>query len=224
MGGEAERPRGTHVHRQQALEDFGMGCERGERAPAQPCAAIHGEHEARHETRAGSQAAVRGLIEGKIAPLHRISQSERLAETETEAFARNGIDGTGGIADERDVAAHYAAQLARRRERATFGGASRHAFEPGGERGKLCQGIFDAQLRIARNERDAHFIRRDRGDINLATGAPVNLNVVRPGFHPEMKPEAVAAAVAQGGIEAGPTADTRASAIGTHDPARRNIA
>ena len=81
--------------------------------------AIHQKQAAGHETGKPLDAAMGLLIEGKVVGVECDGQSGGLTEAEGHAFAGNGIDGSGGIADEGDVAGGDAAEFAAERDGST---------------------------------------------------------------------------------------------------------
>ena len=94
--------------------------------------------------------------------------------------------------------------------------------QPPGRFRKVHQRLVQAPVRIARDQHHAHFLRAHRCDIKLAAIAPVDLHELAPGRGAIMAPETEAPAVALAGVQAGPAAHRRLSAIGAHDPARAN--
>src|SRR5207245_9381497 len=109
-----------------------------------------------------------------------VGQRGGLAEGEGEAFAGDGIDGSGGIADEGDVGVGYAAEFAGEGD-----GASRWAVGLGrgevmAQGGEVTEGFGGADEFFIRDEGDADVVRGVGGDVGLAVVAPVDLDEVGP--------------------------------------------
>ena len=90
---------------------------------------VHQEQGAGHDGGEALDAAVGLLVGGEIVGVEGAGEGGGLAEAEGEAFAGDGVDGSGGVADEGDVAGGDAMESASERD----GAAGRVAWMRGGE-------------------------------------------------------------------------------------------
>ena len=92
-----------------------------------------------------------------------------------------------------------------------MGHPASHGREPG-------QGVAQAQVRVAREQRHANFVAGHGRDIELAAFAPMQLHQFTPRLDAIVGTEAVAAAIVVRGVQTSPPADARVAAVGSHDP------
>jgi hypothetical protein len=198
--------------------------------------AIKEEQERGHALREGEDGGVAGFVEGEAAGLvmagvrvlggglaaraavKGVGEEEGLAEGEGEAFAGDGVDGAGGVADEGDVAAGDVAEAAGEGEGAAFGGGGWCAGEFVAEEGDGVEDCREAEVRVTRHDGDADFFGSDGGDVGLAEGTPVDFDVSGPGGDAVVGAEAEAAAAEMGGVESSPGADAGGGAVGADEP------
>jgi hypothetical protein len=152
------------------------------------------------------------------APVERVGEEESLAEGEGKAFAGDGVDGAGGVADEGDVATGDAAEAAGDGEGTTFGGGGWCGGEFVAEEGDGVEDVGEAEAGVAGHGGDADFFGSDGGDVGLAEGTPVDFDVSGPGGDAVVGAESKAAAAEMGGVESGPGADAGGGAVGTDEP------
>jgi hypothetical protein len=107
---------------EEIFEQCRAGGEGAQSIPAQARPSTQEQQESTHQGGTPHQTAMGFLIVGQIVALESFSQGERLAKGETETFSSDGIDGTGCIANEGDVATSDMAKPASRSDRAHFGG------------------------------------------------------------------------------------------------------
>ena len=212
------------MHGEHLTEQARVGGHGADGAAAQVAVRAHQEHEPRHELGAFADAAVFGLVEAQIVRRQGAGQRHGLLKQKAEAFAGDGVDRSRGVAHQRHAPAADGFQAARSGDAAAFqrggsggGHAARHF-------GKLRQSILQAQARVARNQHHADLGWVDGRDVKLTIVAPVDFHDRGGRVHAVMAAEAVAAAVAQAGIEASPVAHGRLAAIGPHNPARTHQA
>jgi hypothetical protein len=103
VGAEDTKRGLTNVYLKELLEEERAALEGAEELVAKARRAIQQKKRAGHEARETLDAPVSLLIEGEIVILECGCESRGLAEAESKAFAGDGIDGTGGVADEGDV-------------------------------------------------------------------------------------------------------------------------
>jgi len=125
----------VNVEAKEALEEPGAALEDFENPVAEERGAIHEEQAAGHKRRETLDAAVGPLVRGEVVDFERWGQSCGLTECEGESFAGDGIDGTGGVADEGDVACGDAAESAVEGDGAARTAAGDRVGEACGERG-----------------------------------------------------------------------------------------
>ncbi len=136
------------------------------------------EHGAAHEVGEALDGSVGVLVGGEISAVEGFAEGERLTEAEAEAFAGDGVDGAGGVADEGDVAAGDAMELAAESDGAARGiggsGGAGDAAGVGGSGSGRCRrwGILWG------DEGYADLVRGDGGDVGLAVVAPVDFDEV----------------------------------------------
>jgi len=120
------------------------------------------------------------LIESEVVRKEGVGESGGLAKTEGHAFAGNGIDGSGGVADEGDVAFGYAAELAAEGDGASCRAVGLGQGEVMAQGGEVTEGCLGAGEFFVRDEGDADFVGGVGSDVGLAVVAPVDLDEVRP--------------------------------------------
>jgi hypothetical protein len=94
----------AYVDLEEVGEEVGFALEGGEGPGHEGRRTVHQEHGAGHEMGEAMEAGVGALVEGQIFGAESVGQFESLTETEGEAFAGDGVDRAGGVADEGDVA------------------------------------------------------------------------------------------------------------------------
>src|SRR5947208_10219574 len=78
-------------------------------------------------------------------------------------------------------------------------------------------------MRIGTNQDDAHFAGRNRSEVELKAVTPNDLYELAPRRGGVMPAESEPLRVAAARIEAGPSTDAGISAVGSDDPARRDV-
>ncbi len=127
QSGAAEETQGrvADVEFEQAAEEAGVAANR-----EKTWARRRGERSSKrsspgHAVREAAQRGVRLLVLGEVVGGEGVGEGERLAEAEGEAFAGDGVDRAGGVADEGDVAAGDAVEPAAEGDGAARGVAGR---------------------------------------------------------------------------------------------------
>ena len=95
------------MNRQQLCEPMRVCRHGAENAIAQCAPRVQEKHGARQERRPPSDARMVLLIKREIAGDHGAGESGRLLKQKAQPFARDRVDGTRGVAHERDVPAHH---------------------------------------------------------------------------------------------------------------------
>ncbi len=95
---------------EEALEEPGATLEVAERAVAEKGRLVHEEQAGGHDSRETHNASMGLLVGGEIIGFEGDGESGSLTEAESHAFAGDGVDGAGGVADEGDVGAGYAVE------------------------------------------------------------------------------------------------------------------
>lgn len=103
-----------------------------------------------------------------------------LQKGQTHAFARNGIDGSGRIANQRHAAARHAPQNKVSSHRAALRCRRIAVRKSRGDIWEERQRLAQPQFRIPRKHHDANFVRGNRRDIQLRFFGPVAFNAIRP--------------------------------------------
>ena len=93
------------VELKQPFEEPGVALEDVEGSIPDASRTVHEKQDLGHEGGKTLDAAVSLLIGGEVIGLERRSEGCGLAEAESETFAGDGVDRTGGVAYEGDVAA-----------------------------------------------------------------------------------------------------------------------
>src|SRR5262249_4254231 len=137
---------------------------------------------------------------------------------EAEAFAGNGVDSAGGVADKRDVAAEDAGVNPGTSDGAAFGCGDARIREARGKLRKLCEGLIHAEVGVGGQKKYADFLCGERGEIKLAGLAPVNFDEVAPRGDFVVATEGEAAIAHGAGLESGPAANAGCGAVGSDDP------
>jgi hypothetical protein len=224
------------VDGEEFAEESRAGGEDAQGPSAKARVAVEEEKERGHALREGKDGGVAGFVEGEAAGLvmagvrvlggglaaraavERVGEEEGLAEGEGEAFAGDGVDGAGGVADEGDIAACDAAEAAGEGEGAAFGGGGWCGGEFVAEEGDGVEDCREAEARVAGHDGDADFFGSDGGDVCLAKRTPVDFDVGGPGGNAVVGAEAEAAATEMGGVKAGPGADAGGGTVGADEP------
>src|ERR1700692_1582887 len=97
-----------------------MRCENAHGAAAHLWLPIEQQQHPSHECGPAGQAAVRGLVAAEIARRKRIRQSGRLMKAQAKPFARDGVNTSGRIADQRHVVAIDSLETASERDGPLF--------------------------------------------------------------------------------------------------------
>ena len=84
---------------------------------------VHEKEAAGHEARGKLYAAVSVLVEGEVVSVESFGECGGLAEGEAEAGAGDGVDRTGGVADESDVVGGDSAKGASEGDRSAWSAA-----------------------------------------------------------------------------------------------------
>ncbi len=147
-------------------------------------------------------------------------EQERLTERHGEPFAGDGIDGTGDIADEECAVCVDARQAAVGGDGAAQPRSSGCLLQARGERRKRREGGGEIGIASggASEQRDANFPRAYWRDVDLAGGAPVDLNGIAPGRHGEMPARGEAHAAGTRGSKTDAMRQRGAVATGKHQP------
>lgn len=218
----------SHMHFKEPPKDFRPCLEDLQRAMLQPGTLIESQHEPCHPQRTPRQPAMLGLVAPQVPGLEASCQNHRLAKCQSEALARDGVNGSGGVADERHVASPHARESTIPRERASFGrhclGASQPLLQPG----QRAESFLDPQTGIMRSQRHADLLAAHRCGIALTAIAPVDLHMIAPRSHAIVPSKCVTETrlppmIIQM-IKTGPAPHAGIRAIRAHNPARANHA
>src|SRR5450755_2032804 len=116
-----------------------------------------------HESRAPRKTAMRLLISAQIIHGHGFGQGFGLVKTQAQPFTGNGVHATGGVANQRNIAAIYASQTSRPGYRAShFAGQLGVPQSPRQFR-KFTQRGWQAAIWLSRYDHHANFMIRYRG-------------------------------------------------------------
>ena len=171
---------------EEGLEEGGAGGEGAESACAEAGMPVEKEQDAGHAPGQGEQGTVAGFVAGEGASGEGVGEEKRLAEGKGKAFSGDGVDGAGGVADEGyvaegDAGASDTAEAAGEGEATAFGGEGLSVAEEAAEGGEGVQDVGEARVRIARHGGNAEFgapvMAAGGGDVGLAAGSPVDLDV-----------------------------------------------
>src|ERR1039457_369180 len=119
-----------HMQLEQSLENLRTLLEGLQRTALQARAPIEQEHQSGYQKRPQSEAAMFVLITSQISRPQTISQHHRLAESQAESLAGDGVDCTRRISDQSNISAAHALQLARGGERALLRGGNVSSIQP----------------------------------------------------------------------------------------------
>jgi hypothetical protein len=103
VGAEDTKRGLTYVYLKELLEEVRAAFEGAEDLIAEARGAIQQEQAARDEAGEALDASMSSLIEREVVVVECDRESCGLAEAESEAFAGDGVDGAGGVADEGDI-------------------------------------------------------------------------------------------------------------------------
>ena len=174
------------------------------------------------------------LIAREIILDEAIGEQRRLAKTEAQAFAGDGIDSAGGVSDERDVVAIDVMQSPADGDRSALAGSGFCVLKASGKLGKVYERGIEPQVLVRADEREADFITAYGRDIDLRISElsitcapltvirPVQLHEIAPGSDAVMASESKASFFFLVMIEAGPSAGAGIGAVRADDPARRH--
>jgi hypothetical protein len=154
---------------------------------------VHEEQTLGHEVGRTLDAAVGLLVGGQVIALECRSEGRGLTEAESEAFAGDGVDRTGGVADEGDVAGDDAMKGTTEGDRAAGRAAWFCCDEMTLEGGEVPESLLGAADFFAGDEGDTDFAGGDWSDVGLAVVAPVNFDEAAPGSDGVVLTEADAA-------------------------------
>src|ERR1035438_813948 len=101
-----------HMQLEQSLENLRTLLEGLQRTALQARATMEKEHTSADQTRPESEAAMCVLIPSQISCPQTISQPHRLAESQAESLAGDGVDCARRISDQSNISAAHALQLA----------------------------------------------------------------------------------------------------------------
>ncbi len=113
----------TDVDFEKTLKEDGEALEGLKDSVAEAGGTIHQEQAARHEAGGKLDAAMGLLVESEVVGFEREGEGRGLTEAESHAFAGDGVDGTGGVADEGDVAGGDTTEFAAESDGASGGAA-----------------------------------------------------------------------------------------------------
>ena len=149
----------------------------------------------------------------------RLSQENRLLKRQAQALPGDGIDRTGGVANQRDPAARNHPNAAQHGDRSSLCRRRGRTVQALGKPGKERQGVLKAQSRATGDEGEANLLRANRCDHHLALVAPVDLDEIRPRSYPVVPAKSKANLLVTDAVEAGPLANLRVLSISRNDPA-----
>ena len=213
------------VDGEEFAEEGGTSGEGAQGSGAELGVAVEEKQERGHALREGENARVAGFVEGEAGGLvvagmrilggvllargavEGIGEEKSLAEGEGEAFAGDGVDGAGCVADEGNVTVGDATETAGEGEGAALSGGGCGGGEFVAEKRDGVEDCGEAEAGVAGHDGDANFGGSDGGDVGLAKGAPVDFDVGGPWGDAEVGAESEAATAEMGGVEAGPCAD-----------------
>src|ERR1700704_5122821 len=107
------------------------------------------------------------LISCEVATRQTLAQQSGLTKSEAEAFARDGIDTAGSVADQDRSVTIHTAQSSSSGDRSSFIRSEFCALEVTAKFRKFSQRIFQPQFWTRRNQRNADFFVTDWGHVNL---------------------------------------------------------
>src|SRR5450631_4872583 len=119
-----------HMQLEQSLENLRTLLEGLQRTALQARATIEQEHQSGHQKRPESEAAMFVLITSQISCPQTISQHHRLAESQAESLAGDGVDCARRISDQSNISAAHALQLAGGGECALLRGGNVSPIQP----------------------------------------------------------------------------------------------
>jgi hypothetical protein len=224
------------VDGEEFAEEGGASGEGAQGSVAEARVSVEEEQERGHALREGEDGGVAGFVEREAARVvvtgvrilgdglaaragvEGVGEKESLTEGEGKAFASDGVDGAGGVADEGNVAAGDAEEAAGECEGAAFGGGGWRGSEFVAEEGDGVEDLGEAEAGVAGHDGDADFFRSDGGDVSLAVRTPVDFDIGGPRGDAVVGAEAETAAAEMGGVKAGPSADAGGYAVGADEP------
>src|SRR3569833_1236465 len=167
--------------------------------------AIQLQHRFRLKMRAPGNAAAGNNETSEATTFHRFRKRFRLPERETYTFARNRIDRSRSVANQRNISTSHRAKgyiASNRSALAPRTGALRQALAQNRE--LASESIVLPQIGRPGNHRHAHLIGRHWRDIDLTAVAPVNLHKITPGHDCEVAAISITTGCPNDGIETGP--------------------
>ena len=158
------------------------------------------------------------LVGFEIFSFKGLGEREGLTEAEGEAFACDGIDGAGGVAEEGDVSRSDPVEAAGQGDGTQRGVGGRGGREMEFQDGEEAQSLLNAGEFFGGYEGDADFAGRDGGDIGLRAIGPVDFDEIGPGGDAEVLAETDTARAGGGSFESGAVADAGLGSVGADDP------
>jgi len=201
------------VDLEQPLEEPRVAPEDVEDMVAEARGAAHQEQGAGGESGETLDAAVGVLVGGGVIIPERGGQGCSLTKAESHAFAGDGIDRSGGVADEGNVAGSDPVKTDAVADGTTRGTGRRGGREVAGKLGEVREGVRGTGKFPIGDKGDADHGGRDGGDVGLTVVAPVNLDEVCPWCDGVVLPQTDAGGVPGGSREVGPVGDARLVAV-----------
>src|SRR5262249_49191494 len=190
----------TDVGRQKPAEELGICGKRGKSATTEPRAAVHTEKVKAQKGRNAGEATMRLLIEMQTVGLERACESEGLLEAEADAIAGDGVDPTGGVADQGHIVAIHALEAMHGRDRSSFAASRHSSFQASEQFRKGGKHVRDASRRARRDTSEADFAIADWRDVNLGMVFPIDLDTVGPWTETIVLPKSVALQIKGAGV------------------------
>ena len=201
------------VNLQQVFEESRIALEDVQGSITHAWQTIHKEHTSGHEGGKKLDAAGGLLVGGKVIAPQCSSEDRGLTEAQGEALAGDGVNRTGGVADESDVAGGDAMEGTTEGDRAAGRAVWFCRDEMALEGGEVLESLFGTDDSLAGDEGDTDFAGRDGCDIGLAVVAPVNLDEAAPGSDGVVLTEAYAPGADSTRAEAGEFGDLGSMSI-----------
>jgi hypothetical protein len=207
------------VYLQEVGEEVGFVLEGGEGSGHEGGGAVHQEEGAGHDVGQAMELCVGALVQVEVFGAEGVCELESLTEAEGKAFAGDGVDGAGGVADEGYVAGGDAT------ETAAHGDGSAGCVAGTGQDEAMLQGWEEMErlLKVDEffggDEDDADLGGGDWGDVGLGVAGPVDFDEACPGGDGEVLAEGDATRAGGGLFETRDGANSGLMAVGAYDPA-----
>jgi hypothetical protein len=169
------------VDQEEALEEPGVPVEDVQGAVADARGAVHKEQTTGHDGWEAHDASMGSLVGSEMVGAEREGKCGCLTEAEGDAFAGDGVDGTGGIADKSNVGGGDALERVPEGDGTARGIAWMSGCEMALECWEVTQGFAGRGCFVACDEGDADFGGGDGRDVGLAVIAPIDFYEVAPG-------------------------------------------